>query len=138
MLKSPLPRPNKVADFSQSQDNQELSSESRAIDEEILTSDPWRHWESLVTCSSHSYPRLQRDTPQHALMVAVLRAALQDVSSHSKDSHVYRDSYKWFNEIFPYSGSYTQHMFSVESICLHLNVDKRVVQRHVKENYASE
>jgi len=70
-------------------------------------------------------------------MVAVLKSALQDVSLRDKGSPVYRDAYKWFNEIFPYTGPYTQHVFSIESICLYLEVDKGTIQRSIKEKYAS-
>ena len=136
MLKSPLLRPTKTAVCSESSDNQELSSELRAVDEEILAPGPQIHCESLVLCFSHSY-RKRRDTPYHNLMAAVLKSALQDVSLRDKASPVYRDAYKWFNEIFPYAGAYTQHVFSIESICLYLDVDKSTIQRHIKEKYAS-
>jgi len=70
-------------------------------------------------------------------MAAVLKSAFQDVSLRDKNSPLYRDAYKWFNELFPYTGSYQNHVFSIESICLFLEVDKSIVQKYVRENYAS-
>lgn len=70
-------------------------------------------------------------------MSAVLKSAFQDVSLCDKTSPIYRDAYKWFTETFPYTGSYQQHVFSIESICLYLEVDKKTVQQHVREKYAA-
>ena len=70
-------------------------------------------------------------------MAAILKSAIQDVSIRDKASPVYRDAYKWFNETFPYTGRYKQHIFSIQSICLYLDVDKSVIQKHIRENYAS-
>ena len=136
MRKLPLHHPSGETGYSQLPANQEQSSESRALDEEILVPGPRIHCESAVLCSSRSY-RSSKDTPYYNLMSAVLKSALQDVSIRDKSSPLYRDAYKWFTETFPYTGAYQQHVFSIESICLYLKVDKKTVQRHVREKYAS-
>lgn len=96
---------------------------------------PKIHCESLVTCSSLSYHK-RLTAPCRSLMVAVLKSVLQDVASADQDSVLYRDAYKWCMEVFPYSGEYEKYLFSLDSICLYLQIDKAYIQKVVKHNYA--
>lgn len=87
-------------------------------------------------CSSLSSHN-EKDTPYHKLLTAVLKSAMQDIASQEKGSALYQDAYRWIYELPPYTGMYAQYIFSISSICEHLDVDKQRIQRHVKEHYVA-
>lgn len=71
-------------------------------------------------------------------MYAVLKSALQDITSHTAESAVYRDAYKWCMGIFPYTMDYVNHVFSVDTICLELHIDKARLRKLVEARHVSQ
>lgn len=77
---------------------------------------------------SHSSPDIVYG-PFHKLMSAVLKSAIQDVSGCDRESREFKDAYRWCMEVSPYNHDYVDHVFSLDSICAYLRIDKAEVKK---------
>lgn len=92
------------------------------------------HLSDLEKCSSLLYPSAIR-SPENDLLAAVLNLSYFDLAKGSSGEALRRDALRWFLGDFPYSGEYTEHLFSFASICRYLNLDERSIRLKIREMY---